>query len=293
MATPKPSKNEVKLKIKKFAANLCKAAFLARGNAKAFLTRGRRLKILFSANYGNEKTIRRAFSFSRHKIRFAPFTPENIRESDLVIPLLIQDVRLLQKSRDLLENNPIKIPSEEVVNLCDNKYLFNQTLVEKGFQEFVPKIGTNLSLPFMLKKKVTWAGDDCYLISDTEKKAKYEGFINSDDYFCQEIIGGVKEYATHILFKNGKIAETLTVKYTFYDEIPINGKSGFAYTRIVKCEHLETFGSILRAIGYEGLCCFDYKIADGKPKIFEINPRFGGSLGNYFFTFLDNLEPAA
>jgi len=284
---------KIKLKIKKIGANLSKAAFLARGSARALLLPGRRLKILFSPNYGNEKTLRRAFSLSRHKIRFAAFTPENIRESDLVIPLLIQDVRLLQKSRDLLENNPIKIPTEEVVNLCDNKYLFNKTLVEKGFQDFVPKIGTNLPLPFMLKKKVTWAGDDCYLISDAEMQAKYREFIKSDDYFCQEIIGGVNEYATHILFKDGKIAETLTVKYTFYDEIPINGKSGFAYTRIAKCKCLDTFSSILTAIGYEGLCCFDYKIVDGKPKIFEINPRFGGSLGNYFFTFLDNLYSAA
>lgn len=284
---------EIELKIKKAGANLSKLAFVATGSFKALLSPKPGLKILFSANYGNEKSIRRGFSLSKHKIRFAPFTPENIRDSDLVIPLLIQDVRLLQKSRALLENNPIKIPTEAVVNVCDNKYIFNKTLVEKGFQDFVPKIGTNLPLPFMLKKKVTWSGDYCYLISDAETKAKYEELLNSDDYFCQEIIGGVNEYATHVLFKNGKIVETLTVEYTFYDEVPINGKSGFAYTKIVKCKCLDTFSFILSAIGYEGLCCFDYKIVDGKPKIFEINPRFGGSLGNYFFTFLDSLEPAA
>lgn len=284
---------KINLKVKKTKANLSKLAFVAKENARAFLSPKPGLKILFSANYGNEKTLRRGFSFSRHKIKFAPFTPENIRESDLVIPLLIHDVRLLQKSRDLLENNPIRIPKEEVVNLCDNKYLFNKTLVEKGFQDFVPKIGKDLPLPFMLKKKVTWAGDFCYVISDAEKKAKYDELINSEDYFCQEIVGGVNEYATHILFKDGKIVETLTVEYTFYDEIPINGKSGFAYTKIVKCKCLDTFSSILNAIGYEGLCCFDYKIADGKPKIFEINPRFGGSLGNYFISFLNNLKSAA
>lgn len=284
---------KIQLKVKKAKANLSKAAFVAIENARSILSSKPGLKILFSANYGNEKTIRRCFSLSRHKIKFAAFTPENIRESDLVVPLLIHDVRLLQKSPDLLENNPIKIPNEEVVNLCDNKYLFNTTLVEKGFQDFVPKIGTDLRLPFMLKKKVTWAGDFCYVISDAETKAKYRELINSDEYFCQEIIGGVNEYATHILFKDGKIVETLTVEYTFYDEIPINGKSGFAYTKIVKCNFLDIFSSILNAIGYEGLCCFDYKIEDGKPKIFEINPRFGGSLGNYFISFLNNLKSAA
>lgn len=284
---------KIQLKIKKAKADLFKAIFVATENVKSILSPKPGLRILFSPDYGNEKVIRRGFSLSRHKIKFAAFTPENIRDSDLVVPLLIRDVRLLQKSRDLLGNNPIKIPNEEVVNLCDNKYLFNTTLAKKGFQDFVPKIGTDLRLPFMLKKKVTWAGDFCYVISDTEQKAKYSELINSDDYFCQEIIGGVNEYATHILFKDGKIVETLTVEYTFYDEIPINGKSGFAYTKIVKCKCLDTFSSILNAIGYEGLCCFDYKIEDGKPKIFEINPRFGGSLGNYFISFLNNLKSAA
>ncbi len=248
---------KIQLKVKKAKANLSKAVFVAMESAKSILSPKPGLRILFSPDYGNEKVIRRGFSLSRHKIKFAAFTPENIRESDLVVPLLIRDVRLLQKSRDLLENNLIKIPSEEVVNLCDNKYLFNTTLVEKGFQNFVPKIGIDLPLPFMLKKKVTWAGDFCYAISDAEQKAKYSELIKSDDYFCQEIIGGVNEYATHILFKDGKIVETLTVEYTFYDQIPINGKSNFAYTQIVKCKYLDTFSSILNAIGYEGLCCFD------------------------------------
>jgi predicted ATP-grasp superfamily ATP-dependent carboligase len=284
---------KIQLKIKKAKANLSKAAFVAREKVKSILSPKPGLRILFSADYGNEKTIRRCFSLSRHKIKFAAFTRENIRESDLVVPLLIHDVRMLQKSRDLLENNPIKIPKEEVVNLCDNKYLFNTTLVKKGFQDFVPKIGTDLRLPFMLKKKVTWAGDFCYVISDAETKEKYSELINSNDYFCQEIIGGVNEYATHILFKDGKIVKALTVEYTFYDEIPINGKSGFAFTKIVKCNCLDTFAAILNAIGYEGLCCFDYKIEDGKPKIFEINPRFGGSLANYFISFINNLKSAA
>jgi predicted ATP-grasp superfamily ATP-dependent carboligase len=284
---------KIKLKINKAKANISKAAFVAKENAKSILSPKPGLRILFSPDYGNEKVIRRCFSLSRHKIKFADFTPENIKENDLIIPLLIRDVRLAQKSRELLENNLIKIPSEDVVNLCDNKYLFNATLVRKGFENFVPKIGTDLPLPFMLKKKVTWAGDFCYAITNAEQKAKYNELINSEDYFCQEVIDGVHEYATHILFKDGKIVETLTVEYTFYDEVPINGKSSFAYTKIVKCKHLDTFASILNAIGYEGLCCFDYKIKAGKPKIFEINPRFGGSLGNYFMSFINNLKSVA
>ena len=35
---------------------------------------------------------------------------------------------------------------------------------------------------------------------------------------------------------------------------------------------------ILKKIAYKGLCCFNYKIVDDKPLIFEMNPRFGASL---------------
>ena len=66
------------------------------------------------------------------------------------------------------------------------------------------------------------------------------------------------------------------------------------YSYISQCDYLDKFSAILNSIGYEGLCCFDYKVINGKPQIFEINPRFGGSLSAYFFTFLKklNLEEA-
>ncbi len=34
-------------------------------------------------------------------------------------------------------------------------------------------------------------------------------------------------------------------------------------------------------MGYEGICCFGYKIVDNKLKIYEINPRYGASM-TYF-----------
>jgi predicted ATP-grasp superfamily ATP-dependent carboligase len=40
----------------------------------------------------------------------------------------------------------------------------------------------------------------------------------------------------------------------------------------------DLFAQILTRLDYEGTACFNYKIANGQPMIFEINPRFGGSL---------------
>ncbi|MDB5145676.1 MAG: hypothetical protein JWQ66_4389 [Mucilaginibacter sp.] len=283
-------KSSAGFKLKWLTASISKANFFAFETTRAILFPRQQIRILFSADQWTEKNIRRGFRFLHHKIDFNAFTPENIKNSDLVIPLNIDDVRTLQKSQHLIKNNLIPTPGLEVINICDDKYVFSKTLIEKGFKDVIPKIGDELPLPFMLKKKVTSGGNSCHLISNPEQKQQFIKQINSPDYFCQEIIEGTNEYATHILFKDHKIITSLTIKYIFYNGVPINGKEEFVCTNISSCAYLDTFSSILDAIGFEGLCCFDYKVVDNKPKIFEINPRFGGSLSTYFFTFLRRLN---
>lgn len=50
---------------------------------------------------------------------------------------------------------------------------------------------------------------------------------------------------------------------------------------------LQLFNRILRALDYEGTCCFNYKFADGIPMILEINPRFGASIVLDIDTYVD------
>src|SRR5258708_28999551 len=157
------------------------------------------MKILFSEKSDREKNIRKGFRFLNHQIDFKAFTPENIKANDLVVPLDMHDLRLLEVVRDLVKNSPIPIPSLKAVDICDDKYLFGKTLEEKGFGYAIPKIGKNLSYPYMLKKKVGQAGDNCYIISNPEKEKEFENVINDPNYFCQEMVQGTNEYATHLL----------------------------------------------------------------------------------------------
>jgi hypothetical protein len=53
------------------------------------------------------------------------------------------------------------------------------------------------------------------------------------------------------------------------------------------CIYLDLFSEILARLEFEGTACFDYKIVNGKPVIFEINPRFGGSLCSDITGYLD------
>ncbi|MDB5025180.1 MAG: hypothetical protein JWP78_2935 [Mucilaginibacter sp.] len=284
--------SRLKLKIRFRLATLDKTRFLVSESVRAVLFPVTEKKILFSADEGDEKYIRSGFRLLHHHIQFDAFTPENINKNDLVIPLNITDVRELLKFPHLTKNKLIPIPGLEAVNICDDKYLFIETLINKGFKDLLPEVGNDLSLPFMLKKKVAAGSENCFLISSPEQKLDYMELINSQDYFCQEIIQGTTEYCTHILFKDHKIATSLTIKYNFYGGTPISikGKDKLCYKSICKSDHLDAFTAILNAIGYEGLCNFDYKIIDGKLKVFEINPRFGGSLSRYFFSFLRKLK---
>ena len=286
---PAISNKDLEIKAKYFGSKLSKTGFFISNNVRALFFPVNKLNILFSKGYMNEKSIRRGFYFLHHNIRFDSFTPENIRESDLVVPLTIQDARILAKSRELVKHKLLPSSSIDTVEICDNKFLFNETMIKKGFGDLIPKIGNDLPFPFLLKKRVALGGDDSCVVADEATKEKVSHLINNGDYFCQEIVEGANECATHILFKNGELVDSLTVEYTFYNDRPINGKEGFICSNIVKCPHLDAFAAILKSIEYEGLCCFDYKVVNGQPKIFEINPRFGGSLGNYFSALLPSL----
>lgn len=290
---PVASKKNFEVKGKWLGSKLSKTGFFISNNIRALFFPVGKLNILFSKGYQNEKSIRRGFYFLHHNLKFDSFTPENIKECDLVVPLIIEDARILAKSRELVKDKLLQSSSIETVEICDNKFLFNEIMVEKGFARLIPRIGNDLPFPFLLKKRITIGGDDSYVVTDEATKAKLSHLISNEEYFCQEIVEGANECATHILFKNGKIVDSLTVEYTFYNDRPINGKEGFICSNIVKCPYLDSFTAILNAIEYEGICCFDYKVVAGQPKIFEINPRFGGSLGNYFSALLPSLMRAS
>ena len=46
--------------------------------------------------------------------------------------------------------------------------------------------------------------------------------------------------------------------------------------------------AIAQALGVEGACNFQFRIVDGQPLVFEINPRFSGTSGiRYLYGFND------
>lgn len=252
-------------------------------------SRQRKFRILFSKKDDWEPFIRRDFRYSRHKLTFDSFSLENIKKHDLIIPLLIDDILYLDEVRTLVDRNPIPIPTAESVRLCDDKYLFNKTLIENKFEKLIPRMGKDLKYPYILKKRVDCWGVNSHIIMDKEHEDKFINKINSQEYFCQELVYGDKEYATHMIFSNGMAIHSINIEYTYDVDIYIKGKNKPLYTKNGDCPYVDLFCSVLELIGFEGLCCINYKEWNNIPLLFEINPRFGGSLSSHFYSFMKHI----
>ncbi|NOR69742.1 MAG: ATP-grasp domain-containing protein [Methylomarinum sp.] len=276
------------MNVKLFSNKLRKGLFFVSQLIVLYLDFKPRLRIIFSNRNSSWKSrLQKGFRFTHHQIVFEEITAKNIANYDLIIPSTIKELKNLNNTPELIRHNLIPIPSLESIEICDDKKNFFQTLSKNGFGKYLPQTGGKYNYPYLLKKRNDEAGKNSYIISNEEQKHALSEYINNPDYFSQELVSGKKEYATHILFKDNKVAYSITIKYNFEHQYQIHGKVQANYSELIKSSpYLDVFTDILRSIKFEGLCCIDYKVIENSPIIFEINPRSGISLCPFFFSIL-------
>lgn len=248
------------------------------------------MRILFSTKPDWEADIRAGFDGLAHEIAFADFATAPLREHDLVVPLTVAALRDLHARYVEVAANPIPIPSPQAVALCDDKLHLNRALEKHGFVDCVPMMGRYQAYPYILKKRSDEWGANSHIVREPLDETPHAERLASADYFRQEYIPGRTEYTTHVVFKDGRIACAATLAFAFEHEVFIKGRVADSGRTRCDCAHLDLFARILAAIGFEGLCCFNYKLAGKQPLIFEINPRFGASLSPLFAAFVDALD---
>jgi predicted ATP-grasp superfamily ATP-dependent carboligase len=99
-------------------------------------------------------------------------------------------------------------------------------------------------------------------------------------YIIQEYIFSTDLVIAHVLFINGKIildiVYTNKIPTTYY--IKKGSITNYIRRNLTNLE-LSIFNNMLNIMQYHGVCCIDYTYDSlGNLKIYEINPRFGGSL---------------
>ena len=248
-------------------------------------------RILFSGNPQWSEDIKRGFRRLPHQVEFGPISEDSFRQFDIVVPLSLSALKEARRHSSRWRN-ALRLPSAESVSLCDDKLEFNKALIKAGFGQYIPKVmqGPGLTPPYILKKRIGVWGKDCFIIRDHDDEKAQLCRINDPQYFCQELVPGCEEFATHILFVDGEIVKALNIRYGFASDTPIKGQDTPDLNVVHRSEYLDLFARVLRTVEFEGLCCVNYKVVRGEPFLLEINPRFGGSLAPYFFSFIRHLH---
>jgi hypothetical protein len=236
-----------------------------------------------------EEPIRRGFNFTRHHVTFAAI-PAGGGDFDVVVPLSNDTLIAAAADPELCARNPLPIPSPAVVNLMHDKHALNVRLRELGFGRYVPRDAGPGEFPSILKLRCDSASRNIHRLDGPEDEARLATELASPEWVRQECVLSEKEYAGHILQIDGRVRRSVHVSFWLESERAIKGRDHVRLLRRCRSRHDALFGSMLAALGFEGLCCFNYKERDGVPIVIEINPRFGFTFGPFFAVFMRSLD---
>jgi hypothetical protein len=278
----------------KLLSHCARTWYLQQERPRATAASPRPLTILFSQHYGWERATRKGFAGLAHKLHFAPMALADLSRFDLIVPLSLADARFLRSQPEHIRAHAVPLPDEACSALCHDKPRLNDTLTAAGFGAHVPPMGADLAPPFVCKPAYGENSDHCLMVPDYAAILRLGNALDHPGLFRQAAVRGDVEYATHFMLKDGRLERELTVAY--HHDAPLYIKdtaSPSSCVRVVgRCPDTQTLTAMLRAIGYNGMGCANFKMADGRLQLLEINPRIGGSLMEYFATFLRSLPQA-
>lgn len=206
------------------------------------------------------------------------------REIDYIVPLSHRDY-------NVIKHVPIKIlyPTMEIYNLLDNNVLFTRFMLE-NFRSYVPEIYyldrvklKELVFP-VISKPIHSKGGSHMNIYHTEK----DFATCTNKYIVQQFIKELYEYSAFLLCIDGIIVNWKVIRYK-YPEYTIKKDNFPVDYEDISNINLEVFMKIVKKLDYSGGMCIDFKMnKKNRIKIFEINPRFGGSAftNNFIYELL-------
>ncbi len=181
-------------------------------------------------------------------------------------------------------NHPALIPNRRAVEILRNKATFAAYINEYGLADLCPvtyESGEHAEFPCILKRVNASYGRDSMVLRSKQELARAVA-LSQEEFILQSLVRGTTEYTTHCICKDGRIIWSYSVGFE------MDGPEEIRRGMVCK-EHLGrvtppagTFAAIERVLaplGYSGPCNVNYKRSGaGTISIFEVNPRFGGSL---------------
>ncbi|MFN3432926.1 MAG: hypothetical protein ACK4ZY_00880 [Sphingomonas sp.] len=237
-------------------------------------------RILFGNHPTQMPAIARYIDHDRYEASFAPLDAVDLARFDLVVPLRVEQI-------EAARGGPAVLPSRELVALCDDKLALNRWLIDHGFGDTVPALlgPAPDTFPYIRKTRRGDYGMGCRMIRGPGE----DDGSDDPEVFRQRAVEGPLEYVLHLLRVRGRIRFHVAYVYDMGQPLGVRGAADRPAT-IASVDPGPVLGrcaAILDAMGYEGTCCFNYKLEDGALRILEINPRFGGSLVGVVSDYLE------
>ena len=163
---------------------------------------------------------------------------------------------------------------------CNSKDQFIAYMHSISLGKYIPNTYYNepTIFPCIMKPIIGVAGTDTFLFVTKEEydsgSIKYNSRFMIQDYILSNVFN-----VAHILCNNGNIVYSVVYSEKTQPYVIKRGKLINYTKRCLSDEEIKIFGLIMTGLCYHGVCSVDFVYdSGGNMKIFEINPRFGGSM---------------
>jgi len=213
-------------------------------------------------------------------------TEEDIHLKKVILPLQIykQEELNYQNIQNVYRN------SNETIQQLDNKKMFVKYAKENGLSYYIPFVYEHYLEEYKTDTKKVIVKDP---LNNFGKGISIQPLneLNQEIFdrsLVQEYIYSNIEYDGEFLVKEGKIIDYQIYKKTIVSsetkEYIHGGNMPYDCYTLEKTDldkkYIKIIEKFLLPCKYSGFCCIDFKIIDGKPVLFEINPRMGGTIAS-------------
>ncbi len=171
----------------------------------------------------------------------------------------------------------VVVSPPDVIKIADDKWLTSQFLVSNGFphpQSALPENREQLlaqcDFPLVVKPRVGARSVGVNLVHNEQELAAALRQVENP-VIQENVASAAAEYTSGVVMANGRVQAIVTMRRDLR-----NGNTYRAYV-----EPDSAYDSLLCVIaeklGGDGPLNFQFRVADGLPKIFEINARFSGT----------------
>jgi len=196
--------------------------------------------------------------------------------TDVIVPLYENDLVWAPRVGPRLR------PSRKAAAILGDKRRFAEYVAALGLGRYCPPTfldGVPTTYPCVAKPRHGMNGGGCSIVASPAEADRLRRRWPAP--VMQALVPGASDYVTHAIARGGRLLWHCSYRYEIGDRSPI--RSSDNHKRIDRVSTpavvLEALEALLQPLAYDGPLNADYKLdADGAVSLFEINPRFGGSL---------------